>query len=190
LQPTIGNFFAGSQVITDRVARVGDFIEINDQLRGYVTEVGWRSTRIRTPLNNIIIIPNSILANSHVINYNMPNTAVSILVSCGVSYDRDVTRVKQIALEGANDVVQNRDEAVKTFEPWVGCDNFGDSNISFGIFVQAKDRLSSFNLKNELIMSLHERFRKENITINYPVRMTYLKWAGENIPDKSKIAKL
>jgi small-conductance mechanosensitive channel len=180
LQPTIGNFFAGTQVITDRVARVGDFIELNEQTRGYVTEVGWRSTKIRTPYNNLVVIPNSILADSQVTNYNLPGTPVAIYVTCGVSYDSDLTRVKTVALEVANQVVQRQDEAVKKFEPWVGFESFGDSNVIFGVFIQAVDRLSSFNLKSELILNLHERFRKENITINYPVRMTYLNWP-ENV---------
>lgn len=179
LQPTMGNFFAGTQVISDRVARIGDFIEIDDKTRGYVTDIGWRSTKIRTPVNKIIFIPNSILANSQVLNYNMPSPALTISVFCGVSYDSNLVEVKRIALETAAEIVERMDEAVKTFEPWVGFDNFGDSNIMFGVSIQAKDRLSSFNLKSELIMRLHERFRKENIAINYPVRVNYLKWQSD-----------
>ena len=98
------------------------------------------------------------------------------MVNCGVSYDSDLARVKQVALEVANEVIQSMDEAVQTFEPGVGFDSFGDSNVMFWIWVQAKDRLSSFSLKSELIMRLHARFKKENITINYPVRVNYLKW--------------
>jgi small-conductance mechanosensitive channel len=183
LQPTLGNFFAGTQVISDRVARIGDFIELDEKTRGYVTDIGWRSTRIRTPYNNIVIIPNSILANSQVTNYNIPSPAVAIKVDCGVSYDSDLARVKELALEVANQIVESMDEAVKTFEPLVAFDNFGDSNVGFWVWMQAKDRLSAFNLKHGLIVRLHERFKLENITINYPVRTTYLKWPGGIIPE-------
>jgi small-conductance mechanosensitive channel len=183
LQPTLENFFAGTQIISDRMVRLGDFVEIDENTRGYVTEIGWRSTKMRTPSNNIIIIPNSVLSNSKITNYNLPNTAMAVSVYCGVSYDSNLTRVKELVTEVANEVIEQRDEAVKTFEPWVGFDNFGDSNITFWVWVQARDRLSSFNLKSELIMQLQERFKKENITINYPVRMTYLKWAPGVPPD-------
>jgi len=182
LQPTLSNFFAGTQVVSDRVARIGDFIEIDEKTRGYVTDIGWRSTRIRTPYNNIVIIPNSILASSQVSNYNMPNTAVAVRVDCGVSYSSNLSRVRELALEVASEIVESRDEAVKTFEPAFGFDNFGDSNVVFWIWMQAKDRLSSFNLKSELIIRLHERFQQEKITINYPVRVTYLKWPEETKP--------
>lgn len=186
LQPTLSNFFAGVQVVSDRVARVNDFIEIDENTRGYVTDVGWRSTRIRTATNNIIIIPNSILANSQVINYNMPNTALAVKVYCGVSYDSDLAHVRKVALEVANEVIEERYDSVKTFEPFVVFDDFGDSNIMFWIWIQANDRLSSFYLKSELIIRLHERFKKENITINYPVRTTYIKWPSENLPISSQ----
>jgi len=183
LQPTLSNFFAGTQVISDRVARTGDFIELDEKTRGYVTDIGWRSTKIRTPYNNIVIIPNSVLANSQVTNYNLPNTAVAVQVDCGVSYSSNLSRVRELALEVANEIIQSRDEAVKTFEPGVGFDNFGDSNVVFWVWIQAKDRLSSFNLKSELIIRLHERFQQENININYPVRVTYLKWPDDAAPE-------
>lgn len=186
LQPTLSNFFAGTQVVSDRVARIGDFIELDDRIRGYVTDIGWRSTKIRTPYNNIMIIPNSILANSQVTNYNMPNTAVAVKVDCGVSYSSNLSRVRELALEVASEIVASRDEAVKTFEPGMGFDNFGDSNVVFWVWIQAKDRLSSFNLKSELIIRLHQRFQQENITINYPVRVTYLKWPDDAMDEIKK----
>jgi len=186
LQPTLGNFFAGTQVISDRVARVGDFIEIDDNTHGYVTDIGWRSTKIRSPDNNIVVIPNSLLANSKVINFNLPSTALVVSITYSMSYDSDLNRVKEVALEVANDIVATMDEAVSTFEPWVGFENFGDSGIVLRIAVQAKDRLSSLNLKSELIVRLHRRFQRENITASYPVTTTYLKQPTESTKDNVK----
>ena len=170
LQPTLANFFAGTQIIADRVVRVGDYIELNDGTRGYVTDVGWRSTRIRTPYNNRVIIPNSSLAASIITNYYWPTMDVGVIVNCGVSYSSDLTKVQAVALDVAKNVVEELDEAVKDFEPWFGFEQFGDSNIDFWIWIQAKDRLASFRLKSELIRQLHARFEQEGITINYPVR--------------------
>ena len=189
LQPTLANFFAGAQIISDRVARVGDFIEIDENTRGYVVDVGWRSTRIRTPFNNVIILPNSLLANSQVTNYNIPNPGLAVSVYCGVSYDSDLAYVKKGALEVANETVEQMDEAVKTFEPMVAFDNFDESNIVFWVWIQAKDRLSSFFLKSGLIMRLQERFKAENIRINYPVRQTYINWPQGASPNNMNLKK-
>ena len=172
LQPTLSNFFAGAQIVSDRVVHVGDYIELEDgSIRGYVTDVGWRSTRIRTPYNNMIIIPNSRLAESMVTNYFGPTMEMAVLVNCGVSYNANLLEVETIALEVAREVIQEFDEADKSFEPWFAYEEFGDSNINFWIWIQAKDRIASFRVKSEIIKRLKARLDKEEITINYPARL-------------------
>jgi len=172
LQPTLANFFASTQIVSDRVVRVGDYIELEDpNIRGYVTDVGWRSTRIRTPFNNLIIIPNSRLAESIITNYYGPTMEMGVVVNCGVSYNADLPKVEKLSLEVANEVIQELDEADKTFEPWFAYEEFGDSNINFWIWVRAKDRISSFRVKSEIIKRLKARLDKEGIVINYPARL-------------------
>jgi small-conductance mechanosensitive channel len=172
LQPTLANFFASTQIISDQVVRVGDYIELeNASIRGYVTDVGWRSTRIRTPFNNMIIIPNSRLAESIITNYYGPTMEMGVQIDCGVSYNADLPKVEKLSLEVANEVIQELDEADKTFEPWFAYEEFGDSNINFWIWVRAKDRIASFRVKSEIIKRLKARLDKEGIVINYPARL-------------------
>jgi len=183
LQPTLGNFFASTQIVSDRVVRVGDYVEMdNGTIRGYVTDVGWRSTRIRTPFNNIVTIPNSHLADSILTNFYTPDTEMGFTVDCGVSYSSDLAHVESVALKVAKEVVAEFDEAVKKFEPILRYEEFGDSNINFWIWLRATDRMASFRLKSELIKRLKARFDQEGITINYPVRSTYLQWANDAQP--------
>jgi small-conductance mechanosensitive channel len=170
LQPLLGNFFAGTQIVSDRVVQVGDYVEMDNGTRGYIADVGWRSTRIRTVYNNLVIIPNSRLADSIVTNFQNPSTAVGITVNAGVSYSSDLVQVERVTMEVAREVIEELDVAVKDFEPIFRFEQFGDSNIDFWVWVQAVDRLGSFLLKSEIIKRLHARFKKEGITINYPAR--------------------
>jgi small-conductance mechanosensitive channel len=185
LQPTLGNFFAGTQIVSDRVVRVGDYIELDSGVRGYVVDIGWRSTRVRTPFNNLVIIPNSRLAESIITNYYGPTMELAVMVYAGVSYGSDLWHVEEVALSVTREVIKDLDEAVKTFEPWFGYDEFGESNIVFWLWLQAKDRIASFRVKSELIKRLRTRFAQEDITINYPVRTTYLQWLPENQPQST-----
>ena len=182
LQPTLTNFFAGTQIMSDQVARVGDYIELENGTRGYVVDIGWRSTRVRTPFNNIVIIPNARLAESIITNYYGPTMEMGVMVSCGISYDSDLAQVEQVVVDVARGVVNDLDEAVKTFEPWFGYSDFGDSNINFWVWVQANDRLGTFRMTTELIKRLHARLNKEGITINYPVRRLVYDGNDGNIP--------
>ncbi len=170
MQPTLGNFFAGTYVLSDGAIAVGDYIELNNGPAGYVIEVGWRSTKIRTWLNNLVIIPNSVMADTIVTNYSRPTMAMNILVVAGVSYSSDLQQVEEVSLEIARQVIEEVPESAKTMEPYFGFDKFADSNVEFWLFMQAKDRFGSFIMTNELIKRLHARYKEVGIEINYPVR--------------------
>ena len=169
VQPTLANFFAGTYVVTEGELNVGDYIELQGGPSGYVMEVGWRSTKIRSMYNNLVIIPNSQMANSIVTNYYSPEPSMNVLVYCGVSYDSDLNVVENVVREASQTLVNESEYAVDG-EPWFGFDEFGDSNISFWVFVQAKDRLGSFYLTSDLVKVIHSRLTAEGIEINYPVR--------------------
>ena len=170
LQPTLSNFFAGTYILSEGTISVGDYIELQGGPAGYVVEVGWRSTKIRTWLNNLVLIPNSVMGDSVITNYSAPDPAMNVLLGSGVSYDSDLDRVERVSLEVARTVVSDNPAAVKGVEPFFGFERFADSNIEFWIFVQAKDRFGSFSVMNQLVKRLHQRFAEEGIEINYPVR--------------------
>ena len=183
IQPTLSNIFAGTYVMTEGVISSGDFIELENGMSGYVMDVGWRSTRIRTFQNNLVVIPNSRFAETIITNYQLPAPAVNVIVNCGVSYDSDLYKVEQICNEVMAKVLETSPNANKEYGGYFGYDKFGDSNIDFWIFAQAKDRIASFQLKNALMQSLHQEFKRAGIVINYPVRTLQLpeEWKAINL---------
>src|SRR2546426_1174391 len=65
LQDTLSNLFAGMHLLADRPIRVGDYVKLSvESVEGYVVDVGWRSTRVRTLQNNVVIVPNSKVSQS------------------------------------------------------------------------------------------------------------------------------
>ncbi len=170
VQPTLSNFFAGTYLVTEGELKEGDFIELEGGPAGYVVDVGWRSTKIRSRYNNLVIIPNSKMIDSILTNFYSPTPAMNVIVECGVSYDTDLSKLEQLVLELTREVLDKSPHAVKDVEPFFGFSTFGESNIDFFVFVQANDRTGSFILKSEIIKMIHNRFGRENIEINYPVR--------------------
>ena len=170
IQPTLANLFAGTYVMTEGVINPGDYIELEGGTAGYVVEVGWRSTRIRTWGNNLVVVPNGRFAETIITNYNEPRPAVNVFIPCGVSYDSDLVRVEEVAREVMAIELNESPHAVKEYGTWFAFDSFGDSNVNFWLFLQAKDRWGSFVLQSSLIKSLHHRFGEEGIVINYPMR--------------------
>ena len=170
IQPTLANLFAGAYVVTEGLVTPGDYIELEGGISGYVVDVSWRSTRIRTWRNNLVVVPNSRFAETIITNTAAPSEAVNIYLTCGVSYDSDLEQVEQASREVMDDLLEDNPDAVQEYGAWFGFDAFGDSNVDFWLFIQAKNRIASFSLQSELMKRLHARFTEEGIVINYPVR--------------------
>ncbi len=170
IQPTLANLFAGTYVMTEGVIHTDDYIEMENGVAGYVVDVGWRSTRVRTWSNNLVVIPNSRFAETIITNYQEPSPEVNVYLVCGVSYDTDLAVVERVSYEVMRRVLETEQQAVKEYGCYFGYENFGESNVDFWLFLQAKDRLGTFIVRSTLMRELHQRFGEEGIVINYPVR--------------------
>lgn len=174
LQKTLGDFFAGVHIISDKPITVGDYIQIQPDISGYVEDIGWRSTRIRTLPNNIVVVPNSKLAESVVVNTSLPVSEQALLVECGVAYGSDLEKVEKTTIEVGKKIQKTIDGAVEDFEPFIRYHTFGDSNIQFTIILRVKKFVDNYLVKHEFIKQLKKRFDKEKIEISWPVTKVYL----------------
>ena len=170
LQPTLSNLFAGTYVMTEDVVDPGDYIEMENGITGYVVDVNWRSTRLRTWGNNLVVIPNSRFAETIITNYSKPEENINVYLTCGVAYESDLQRVEAVSIAVMQKVEREHPGVVQDYGVYFGYDTFGESNVDFWLFMQAKNRLDSFEVRSELIKQLHARLTDEGITINYPVR--------------------
>ena len=88
LKDTLENLFAGIYLITDKAIRVGDFVRLESGQEGNIEDIGWRTIRIRTLNNNIVILPNSKLAQSIVTNFSLPDRRISVSIPVTVKSGR------------------------------------------------------------------------------------------------------
>ena len=190
VQPTLSNFFAGTYLVTEGALKEGDFIELDGGPSGYIVDVGWRSTKIRSRYNNLVLIPNSHMASTVVTNYYSPTPSMNVIVTCGVSYDADLQHVEDLVMQIATQLIDESPNAVKESPPYFGFSSFGDSNIDFWVFLQANDRWGTFTLTNDLIKRIHSRFKEEAIEINYPVRKLVTTASNDLLSTLSRVASL
>jgi len=174
LQPTLFNFFSGAQVAVDRPIKIGDFIELESGEKGTVVDIGWRSTKVRNFQNNIVVLPNSKIAESKLINYTTPSEEIGFIMGCGVAYDSDLEKVEKIAVEVAKKVLKETD-GVEGFEPFMRFSEFGDSAINFNVIMRSKTFGGQYLVKHEYIKQLKKRFDKEKIEIAFPQLDVHLK---------------
>lgn len=175
LQDTLANFFAGIHILVDKPVKVGQFIRLDSGEEGYVIDVGWRTTRVRMIPNNVVVVPNSRLANSIITNYYYPEREMAVLVQVGVHYDSDLALVERVTCQVAKEVMQTVPGGVPEFEPFIRYHTFGDSSIDFTVIMRAREFLDHYRVKHEFIKRLHERYKKEGIVIPFPIRTLDIK---------------
>ena len=175
LQGTLTNFFAGINILTDGSVRVGDYVELEGGLAGYVDQIGWRTTRVRMLANNMIIIPNSRLADSVATNFNFPEEEMSVYLEVGVAYSSDLDHVEQVTVEVANQVMEETEGSVAGYQPSIWFTGFGNSNINFWVVLRSHGYVDMWQLKHNFIKSLFRRYNQEGIEISFPARSLYFK---------------
>lgn len=167
LQDTLSNLFSGLNIIASKQIKPGDFIKLDNQEEGLVTDITWRYTTIKAMPNNRIIVPNFKLASAIITNYNLPQEDLTVSIPVHVSYNSDLDFVEKVTLEVANHIQQTTEGAVKEHEPTLSFKEFGASGIHFTVVLRAKDFNAQFLLKHHFIKSLHEEYSKYKIEIPY-----------------------
>lgn len=169
LQPTLANYFSGLCVVADGFVKPNDYIELDNGLRGYVVTVGWRNTMIRMWNNNLVMVPNSKLADSMITNYNEPQNKSSFVIKCGVGYGVDLKKAEKVALEVADKIQKKKKYGVKDFKPVLRFYEFGDSNIELKVILQSDKYVNHYLMRHDFIKELKSAYDKASITISFPV---------------------
>ncbi len=195
LQDTLANMFAGIYITLAKQVRVGDYIKIDTGFEGYVTDIGWRNTIMKTPEENLTIIPNNKLSQAIVTNYFLPEHTVLVRVTVGVSHDSDTDQVEEILLnvirtaghtthEEANAETQpdGKLRGVLTDPaPFVRFSAFGESNLQFALNFMVSKFDYQFEARHNVMKRVHRALRAHNIEIPYPMRTIVTR----DIPPKS-----
>ncbi|NIS17681.1 MAG: mechanosensitive ion channel family protein [candidate division Zixibacteria bacterium] len=180
LQDTLSNLFAGFQIIVSKQVRAGDFIKLEGGDEGYVTDVKWRNTTIRSLRSTrVFIVPNSKVSTSIVTNYSMPRKHIWIRIYVGVHYESDLDQVEKVAMEVATEVVKDFYPSDFVFKPVVRFKEFGDSAITFSARLPIRQYIDQFKVRSEFIKRLHKRFNEKGIEIPYPIRNIYVRKEGD-----------
>ncbi|MBR9979997.1 MAG: mechanosensitive ion channel family protein, partial [Desulfatitalea sp.] len=173
---TLANLFAGFFIIADAPYTIGDYIILGSGERGYVVNVGIRSTRIRTRDDVEIIVPNSEMANSKIINESGGiRDRYRVRVQVGVAYGSDLEKVCTLL----DQVAHGHPEITKDPAPRVRNRGFGDSSINFELLIWIRDPADRGRIKHDLFMAIDKVFNREQVVIPFPQRDIWVKQVPE-----------
>jgi len=156
----LSNLAGGVLILLTRPFRIDDYIEAQG-FGGTVEEIHITNTKLRTPDNKIIYIPNGSLSSGTIVNYSLQETRrVDEVFS--ISYNADFKRAIAIIEE----LCQSHPSVLKDPAPFVRVTEHADSslNITMRVFVKSADY---WTVKFDMLEAVKERFDQEGIEIPY-----------------------
>lgn len=127
LQGSLGNFAGGVLIMIFKPFKIGDLIEAQGEL-GVVTEIEIFTTKLSSPQNKQIIMPNGALSNGNITNYSAQGK-LRIDHVIGVAYETDMKKVKNVLLK----VLTDQDKVLKEPAPMVAVTELADSSINMAV---------------------------------------------------------
>jgi small-conductance mechanosensitive channel len=183
-QVTLGNMFAGFSILMDRPFRLGDRIELSNGRVGDVQEIGMRSTRILSPDNTMLIIPNSEIAKSSVINHSYPDEKLHVQQKLRLPYGSDVTLAKRILAQACREHAL----VLAAPEPGAKLSQLGDSAVEISYDFWIATFRQKGRVLDDINMAIYERLDEAGIKVVTPQAVT-LTGAGERAAPPASAAE-
>lgn len=170
LQSIFSDFVSGIIILIESTVKVNDVIEVNGVVC-VVKEINLRTTTVLTRDDKYIILPNSNLTTSQIVNWTHENVSSRFEVLVGVDYSSDVNQVMEILEK----VVHTQEGIQKDPKPFVRFIDFGDSSLDFSVIFWSEEVFRVRNIQSDLRVKIFNAFKENNISIPFPQRVVHIK---------------
>lgn len=169
---TVANFFGGVTVFTDKPFKINDRIKING-FDGTITEIGIRSTRLKTLEGRIVTIPNSKFTDGMVENVTLEPRRKMVL-NIGLVYDTPAAKMEK-AMELLKLIASDNESTEE--EPLVSFNNFGDSSLGILFIYYIIKGADILKTQSEVNLAIMKQFEEHGLEMAYPTQTVYTKSA-------------
>jgi MscS family membrane protein len=164
-QESLSDTISGFLIMVDRPFRIGDRVEIQDlNTWGDVVDIGLRSSRIRTRDNRMVIVPNSVIGKSLIVNYSYPDTRYRIEIHIGLGYGTDIEKARNIivkAVRGVDGVLPDKPVEALFLE-------FGDFALIFRVRWWLDSYYDTRRMFDKVNTAIYYALNEANIEIPFP----------------------
>jgi small-conductance mechanosensitive channel len=176
LSDTLANFFAGLWIQAGRTLSRGHLVEFDDpKVLGFVQEIGWRTTKIQTLPNNVVVIPNQAVARTTITDYDLPEPRMGANMVVRAGFEADPERVERILIESVLAVARDSPSLGILADPPPSSrlNGFADQGFEFWLGFQCRDWFAQHNGAGAIRKEIVRRFREEGIRMPYPMNEQY-----------------
>src|SRR5580658_5459354 len=165
LQKIVANFISGIILLADKSVKPGDLVTIGDS-SGRISAMKTRYISVAAGDGREFLIPNEDLVTQKVTNWTYTDNNTLVKVNFGTNYDADPRLVCTLAAG----IAAEAPRAIKGKPPSCLLVEFAEAGMKFSLtfWISSPDGMD--NVKSEVMLSLWDAFRRENIKVPYPVR--------------------
>jgi len=161
LQNTLADVFSGLAINIEHPFRAGDWITLNADVEGEVMEINWRATRMRSAFNDLIIVPNSMIAKAIVTNHRPLNRPHIDTIDIHIDHEIPALRVFDVLRRAA----AGSPGISPLFQPTVYASGFTDSLVSYQVCFGIKNFAALPDVRSDVIKRAMEASQIEGIAI-------------------------
>ncbi len=169
LQDVLNNLFSGLVIEAEAPFARGDWVRVGN-FEGTVEETGWRTTKLRTRVNELVTLPNSFLAKEAIVNYSRPDPLYGDTIYFSAAYEAPPNVVKEAAMS----VVLAHPSVVRDRLSEIRVHAYADSSITYAIRYWIRDYAGLEIIHNEILSNLWYALRRAGVRIPFPVRDVFL----------------
>ena len=173
-QDLLGSVLAGIVVGIERPLGLEDWVTINDQ-EGQIIDITWRRTEMRTRDGDLVVLPNSQLMKSTIVNHNRPTPAHRVTIVVGAHYRHPPNKVKNAMISAAK-LCGNISSSPA---PTVFLLGYDDSSITYRLNVWLEDFSLLEQIRDQINTYIWYQFKREGIEIPFPIRTLHTPAAEE-----------
>jgi MscS family membrane protein len=169
---TLSNLFSGIFIVADSPYKVGDFVVLDERIRGEVLEIGMRSTRLLTRDDIEVTVPNAVIANAQIVNETGgPHEKMRVRVKVQAAYGSDVDQVREVLMG----CIQGVGHLCDIPEPRVRFREFGSSGLLFELLAWIEEPVYRGRVLDALHVNVYKAFNAAGIEIPYAKQDVYVK---------------
>ncbi len=182
---TAANIFGSIALMLDQSISVGEWIKVNG-VEGTVEDIGMRTTKIRTFEKSVVVVPNSIVANSNIENFSRRGVR-RIKMVIGLTYDTSTEQIKAI-LKDLKEMLSNHPDIAKDQTTLVNFDRFEDSylGIFFYTFTNTSDWRKYLDIREDLHLKIMQIVDKHGSSFAFPSQSIYIEKFSKQSDSETK----
>lgn len=174
LQKIASNFISGIILLSERSITIGNLVEMDNGVYGYLRKLGARASVIETFDGKEVLVPNEDFITSRVSNLTHTTNRGRVEVAVGVAYSTDLDKAHALILEAA--IGCKRVSKVPEFKPECWLRNFGDSSVDFLLVFWLDDvRDGKWRAQSDVMFGIWRAFKENGIEIPFPQRDLHIR---------------